>query len=227
MSVEAQRQLRRDIIALFTAGPETPEAAIENLIAHGAEVEENLIAIISSDEVVRTSWATVWATVALGEMKSEKAITALLRLLPGEGGDIGSEAAEEALILIGRPALRPTMRYIEEEIAQGTGDGRIYAYSVLAHNEDRDEESFQFLLRMLQEDQELAYIICSALADWGDPRALEAMQAALERCRRERTPKGRGFWDPCTEMEESIAILKGEKAIPKVEPYFRRPWWER
>lgn len=197
------RELRR-------AGPQSPDGAIAELIAFGADAVPPLVELLDDTDADEDDWTPLWAAVALGELKDERAVPALLRLLELEEGDVLSEAAVEALAKIGPRALPGLLVFAKDA---RSWEARHYAYAALGLIPG--DASLNALIRALDTDPLLWSALAAALADLGDRRALPALQRLLPRC-------DAGESGP---VREAIAILEGSHpAYPKLH---EKPWQSR
>lgn len=197
------RELRR-------AGAQAPDGAIADLISHGGDAVPILIDLLEGTDADEDDWTPLWAAVALGELKDERAVPALLRLLELPEGDVLSEAAVEALAKIGPRALPMLLVFAKDARSWET---RHYAYAALGLIPG--DASLAALLNALETDPLLWSALASALADLGDPRALPPLKRLLPKC-------DDGEAAP---IREAIAILEGKHpAYPKLH---EKPWQSR
>lgn len=199
-----------NLAALGRAGARPPTEAITALVDAGEDAVSPLLDALAGVDPDEDDWTPLWITVTLGELRSPRAVPALLELLELPDGDVLAEAAIEALARIGPQALPGVCAFARR--APGW-EARACGYGALGLIPG--EASLRFLVEALHRDVLLWSAIAIALADLGDPRALPALHALLPRCEtREAEP-----------VREAIAILEGRQ--PPYPNLLRRPWRDR
>lgn len=197
------RELRR-------AKARAPEGAIAELISFGPDAVAPLIELLDDTDADADDWTPLWAAVALGELKDERAVPSLLRLLELPEGDVLSEAAVEALAKIGPRALPVLLVFTKDARNWET---RHYAYAAIGLIPG--DASLNALISALDTDPLLWSALAAALADLGDRRALPALKQLLPRC-------DDGEAGP---VREAIAILEGSH--PPYPRMHEKPWQTR
>ncbi|MCE9637370.1 MAG: hypothetical protein K8T90_16825 [Planctomycetes bacterium] len=118
-------------------------------------------------------WARVHAVEILSEMPPDDAgIDLCIELLHDPGVDELTEAAQRTLFRWGDAALPKVLAACETQ----NSDAARYLAGVLASSRTRTDEILSLLLRRFAADTECA----ADLAEYGDPAALPAIQAALD-----------------------------------------------
>ncbi len=181
---------------ISTAGGAPPVKALESLIAFGEPAAGPLCALLDEIDPDEDDWTPLWVTIALGEIRSEKAVPHLVPLLALPEGGILSEAAVEALAKIGPAALPSLAEFIR---STREAEARHYAYTAVGLIPG--EESLNMLVNALQSDPMLWGSIAMALADQGDPKALPVL--------REMEKHSSG--EDLQAVRETIRILEGKQ----------------
>jgi HEAT repeat protein len=189
---------------------EMPEAAIEDLLALGEPAVEQLLGLLDSVEPDEDDWTPYWTVVALGELRSPRAVPALLQLLRLPEGGVLAEAAAEALIKTGPPAAAVLPVFIRNT---PEWEARQLAYHALGNIPS--DASLAVLVEALDRDALLWSSIAAALADLGDRRAVPALRSALAKCDEREA----------SAFREAIDILEGRHP-PHPKPHLT-DWRER
>jgi len=207
---DGRRGIESLVGELVRARGEPPVDAIRALSQAGEAAVEPLLATLNETEPDEDDWTPLWITVTLGEIRSPRALPALIELLKLPDGDILSEAAVEALAKIGLPSLPALM-----ELSRSARDweARHYAYSAIGLIPGT--ESLVLLTGALETDALLWSSIAMALADLGDKRAVTALSRILTKCDERESPQ----------VREAIDILTGRQ--PPYPRMHERPWLER
>lgn len=192
------------------AGSAFPRQALDELVRGGEDSVEPLLELLDAIEPDQDDWTPLWIALALGEIKSPRAVGHLLKLLELPEGDTLSEAAVEALAKIGPPALPGIMSFART--AAGW-EARHYAYTALGLIPG--DASLQFLTSALGRDPVLWNTIASALADLGDQRAIGPLKNLATRCDEREAPA----------VREALEILEGRHP-PYPHPH-QKDWHER
>lgn len=203
-------QMRKLIMEIERAGSACPREAIDALVKEGEGAVEPLLELLDAIEPDQDDWTPLWVTVALGEIRSPRAVGRLLHLLELPEGDILSESAVEALAKIGIPALPEIMSFAR--MTPGW-EARHYAYAALGLIPG--DASLQFLTSALGRDPVLWNTIAAALADLGDRRAVAPLKTLLTRCDEREAPA----------VREALEILEGRQP-PYPRPH-QQDWRER
>ena len=208
-----QRELvhLRNVLELFKAGSQIPVRAVEELIGADAGAEDLLIEVLRSRAVRDESWAPLWAIIALGERRSLKSAPAILACMR-EGNNLIHEGVEFALLRLGASVVDPILQFLEDNPGL---EGREHLYAVLAHA--RTPRAVDYLIGQLKRDEECVASVAWALAETGEPRALEAVREACRRL---------GSRQP--DLQESIdaARAEGDLENPLLKDW-RTHWvWE-
>lgn len=199
-----------NLAALARAGHTPPTDAVAALADAGEDAVAPLLDLLGGLDPDEDDWTPLWIAVTLGEIRSPRAIPALLALLELPDGDVLAEAAIEALARTGPQALPGLFSFTR--LAPGW-EARASGYAALGLIPG--DASLRFLVEALDRDVLLWSSIAIALADLGDPRALPPLKALLPRCEeREAGP-----------VREAISILEGRQ--PPYPNLLRRPWRER
>jgi len=195
---------------LTRARERPPAEAIAALGAAGEAAVQPLLDLLGGLDVDADDWTPVWIAVALGEIRSPRAVPALLELLALPEGDVLAEAAAEALARTGAHALSGLLIFTRNAPAW---EARAAGYAAIGLIPG--DASLAFLVEALDRDVLLWSAIANALADLGDARALPALRALCPKCEeREAEP-----------VREAIAILEGTH--PPYPNVLKRPWRER
>ena len=192
------------------AGSTMPQEAIDTLVREGENSVQPLLELLDAIEPDQDDWTPLWIVVALGEIRSPRAVGHLLALLELPEGDILSEAIVEALAKIGAPALAQIMAFARK--ASGW-EARQYAYTSLGLIPG--DASLQFLISALGRDPVLWSTLATALADLGDQRAVAPLKNLLTRCDEREAPS----------VKEALAILEG--SLPPYPHLHQQNWRER
>lgn len=179
---------------LARAKSSAPIGAIESLIEAGDSAVQPLVDLLEAIEPDEDDWTPLWIAVTLGELRSPRSTSALLKLLALREGDVLAEAAVEALAKIGVPAF-PSLSQFAREAREW--EARHYAYAAIGLIPS--EESRRFLTEALTTDVLLTSSIAGALANLGDPQALPVLRGLLNTCEKQEVPV----------VREAVDILEG------------------
>ena len=173
-SVKSVKDLLREL------GPPSlifPARAMERILAMGeAAVPELLFALEEWEEDEERDRALL--AILLGELRHPDAVAPLAQLLrePQEMRLTVPVAAAEALAKIGPPAV-PALLELAEDPNPLT---RLFAYGALGAIPA--PEAYQALLRALEEEPEMAFVVSAGVACQGGEASAPALLGALERC---------------------------------------------
>jgi len=187
-----------------------PESAMEELVAFGEPATEPLLSLLDSLEPDEDDWTPFWTVVTLGEIRSPSAVPALLGLLRLPEGGVLAEAAAEALIKTGPPAVPAISDFVRRT---PEWEARQLAYHALGNIPS--SESLLRLVEALDTDALLWSAIAAALADLGDARAVPALKSAMGKCDEREAQSFR----------EAVDILEGRHP-PHPKPHLE-DWRER
>jgi hypothetical protein len=166
---------------LIDAGEEAPARLRERILSFGPAVVAPLIALLEDDDLgMETSpgegWAPIHAADLLGELHATEAIEPMVRRLAEDDWEsILHSKVVEAVPKLGPPALEPV---ISAHAAAADPLLRMTFAGILARLGVHDERIYQLLVDELERDMEPGAM---HLADYGDPRALPLLSAALDR----------------------------------------------
>ena len=120
----------------------------------------------------------LWLAVVAGELRTARAVDALLRVLraASRSDHVASFAAAVALARIGGPAVDA----VAELARSGDWWQRIWAYAALGWNEDA--RAGEILLAALSHERPALDAVVSAIADRRDAGAIPALLGALATC---------------------------------------------
>jgi len=208
--VDGGNRVRKHLEDIERSGSAFPRDAIAALIQGGESAVDPLLELLDAIEPDQDDWTPLWVTLALGEIKSPRAVGHLLKLLELPEGDTLSESAVEALAKIGVPALPGIMSF-----ARSTPGWEARHYSYTALGLIPGDASLQFLISALGRDPMLWNTLASALADLGDPRAVAPLKNLLTRCDEREAPA----------IREAIDILEGRQ--PQYPRQHIQDWRER
>ena len=170
--------------ALIAAGEELAAPVRDEVLALGPGATAPLLEVLQDEDL---GWedspgegrAPLHAIRLLGELRSAEAVEPLLDLLDWAGFDeLLHSAAVLALHAIGAPALEPTLSrlgvlpILEEAELRDTYIGVLSGLGV------RDDRIFPLLLELFGREPAWG---AGELAEYGDPRGLAVVQAALDR----------------------------------------------
>lgn len=142
-----------------------PVRDMEELLAFGPGALEPVVAFLENNLAKQSREADLlWATVILGELRDPGGIPLLLRLIQEAQGLEVPIAAAEGLAKIGKPALEPVAKLLEERPVPRV---RILLYAALSGMDT--QEARQALLDALEEDPELDFVVARALAEKAQP----------------------------------------------------------
>jgi hypothetical protein len=166
---------------LIDAGQHLPPRLRQRILTFGPTVVAPLVALMEDEELSFDTapgegWGPIHAVDLLGELRAEEAIEPMVRLLAETDWDtIIHDRLLQALPRLGPPALEPTLA----AYAAATDPHlRSHYCSVLANLGVRDDRIYAALLEDLDRDLVLG---SGHLAEYGDPRALPVLIAALDR----------------------------------------------
>ncbi len=170
---------QRSVDKIFTIGGLLSAGVRDEILSHGSAIEALLLEVAGDDRLYDSSargrgWAPLHAIELLGRLRSAAAIPLLLAQLDGDDFDLAFDRAHYALVSIGGAALEPCLAAhasASEELA-------FSLIGVLAELGVRDERVFQILVAALPENLGFG---ATNLAQYGDPRAVPILQAALAR----------------------------------------------
>lgn len=157
-----------------------PPALEADILARGAEAVEPLLELLWDESLVDVDgpgkgWAPLYAVWLLERLKDPVAIEPLVkRLLRTAPGEVLHDVLLDGLEAFG-PAVAPVV--LEALAHTREPDARFGLFSVLSFCGARDERIYTALLEELQEDPEHGAM---DLARYGDPRAIEPLQRALQ-----------------------------------------------
>jgi hypothetical protein len=195
------------VLELFKAGRHLPIAAIEKIIAADGSVDDPLIGVLRSRAVDDDTWGPLWALVALGERRTGRAIPAILECLD-RGHEVLRDGVEAALLRMGTHAQGAVLRYLQAH--EGT-PARLHLMSVLAHlGTDR---AVEYLLDQFRPESKDFVAIAWLLAESGHPRALKALETAVQ-----EFPTEPGLKDPLESLK------RGEPLANPLLGNWREQW---
>jgi hypothetical protein len=165
---------------LIDAGEEMPARLRERILSLGPAVVPPLIALLEDEALALETapgegWAPIHAADLLGELHVVEAVGPMLRRL--ENDDVGSilrDSVMQALPALGAPALEPIL---SAHAAATDPLNRMTLAGILAQLGIQDDRIYQILIDELEHDTEPGAM---HLADYGDPRAIPLLSAALD-----------------------------------------------
>ena len=213
------------VLKLSAEDPEVVKRALRELTQEtvGSQAEQELLVTVMRHQY-EDSLASVWATVALGEMASEMSVPTLLSTLNSDE-DFLCEAAAEALVKIARKhgqAIEvPLTVFVHDAVT--TMDDYYYPYMTDALVElvrQGSEEARNALVWAFEEDAEQRGTLAGDLALTGDESYLPVLHRALLVAEAYRDTMA------INELKYALARLKG--IVPPTEPALsQQPWEER
>jgi HEAT repeat protein len=201
-----------NILGLFTSGSSMPVKEMEELIKDESnEIPPFLMKIISSPEIIETSYASLWSIIILGEKREVMAIPFLLDIFFTDY-DILCEATIEALVKIGKDSVLDVINFIEN-----TEDSTIrsYGYEVLGYINNKD--TFNYLIRKLKEDEDCLYQICHSLVSSHNKEAILHLKKILNE----------EFDGIHPDIEECIEVLEGKRKRDLTNNWLFLNWKDR
>lgn len=165
--------------SLLQQGEEVPPGLREAIVARGSEAVGPLLEILENPELDSAEspgegFAPEHAADLLVALRAYEAIGPMLRVL--EQTERGTPLYEK--LTLGLQKLGPAVAAVALELLAQTEDSRRALLEVISGCGARNERIFQALCAELQAgDTELAAMF---LAEYGDPRAVEPLQRALE-----------------------------------------------
>ncbi len=206
--IDAARDAEALVGLLVEAKDRVPERLRERILAFGPEVIGPLIAMADNEELASEDapgegWAPIHAVELLSELRPPEAIAPLIRVLARtDWGDIIHDEALKALPAFGSAALEPLLA-LHAEATDDTSQSS--ALAVLAKLGVRDDRVYQALARDMEREPIMGAI---QLAEYGDPRGLPLVSAALDRFE----PQGKGLLADMglADLIAAIEMLGGE-----------------
>jgi hypothetical protein len=208
--------------ASYEKGYEKRKEAIkpfmEELVKCGETAAPYLVDVLNEYD----TWSCIFAAEILGAItirirtEAEASIEALIDALEAFA-DALNEAAENALVKIGKPAIPYLIKRIENRINNPsyTEDGEkidtIFTIGTLARI--KDDSAFDFLIRLLEErnpEVDLDFLCC-CIADQKNPDAIPYLERIAEEYRTKSWRAGIGMISVATEALDSIRELKAVK----------------
>lgn len=157
---------------------------MEELVGYGKKVTPFLVDVLKEYD----TWSCIFVAEILGVIKDEASIEPLIDALE-VFADALNEAAEDALVKIGKPAIPYLIKRIENRINNPayTEDGEkidtIFTIGTLARI--KDDSAFDFLIQLLEErnpEVDLAFL-CSCIADQKNLEAIPYLEKIVEEYR--------------------------------------------
>jgi HEAT repeat protein len=165
---------------LIDAGEQLPPRLRERILSFGPAVVPPLIALFEDEDLALETapgegWAPIHAADLLGELRATEAIEPMVRYLADDDWEsILYNQVMEALPKVGAPALEPVLAAYD---AAADRFLRMRFAGVLAGLRVRDDRIYELLTSELEHDPEPGAM---HLADYGDPRAIPLLSAALD-----------------------------------------------
>lgn len=214
------------VLALYANNKEEVVKAVNSLAKEreGSRAEEELCHIADHFNF-DDGYASLWAIVALGQMRSRAAVPAILKALDSDW-DFWKEVAQDALTQItdkfGEIVLDEIEEFIEKHLDNDPFSSRLFAYGPIAILKT-SERAKKFLIKMFQEDDSWQGSIAYDIAGFGDKRILQLFRRAIE------------FADKIedrfnlNELREAYCILDGVEFsyIKDHKEPWEEPWEER
>ncbi len=183
---------------------------MEELIKCGETATPYLVDVLNEYD----TWSCLFAADILGAIRAEASIEPLIDALE-VFADALNEAAEDALVKIGKPAIPYLIKRIENRIDNPsyTEDGEkidtIFTIGTLARI--KDDSAFDFLIQLLEKrnpEVDLDFL-CRCIADQKNPEAIPYLEKIVEEY---RTKSWRaGIISVVTEARDSLRELKAVK----------------
>jgi hypothetical protein len=221
-----------EILGLFAEDPAQVHSTVRHLIERAAEdddLEARLIETLETgvDQLSDDTQASVWIAVVLGEIRSQRSLGVLLRILSDDSDESLVDAASLALLRIGQPAMDKAMDCFDDDPAAVF---RCAAYRLLGQaGLIEDPELLQRIGEFL--DGRLA----AERGPNGDPRALEAVAEAYGRLGMRsqlealREVLKEDFHGSNFAVQDSIEMLEenssGTPFVPTIAPWRERYGW--
>jgi hypothetical protein len=165
---------------LIDAGKEVPPRLQERILTFGPEVIPPLLDMMQDEELSLDTapgegWAPIHAVDLLAELRPELAVEPMVRLLLESDWDLIIHGQlQRAIQQLGGAALEPTLTAYAET---ADPDQRRALTHVLSGLKVHDDRIYDILAAELREDPELGAM---HFAEYGDPRALPLLLAALD-----------------------------------------------
>jgi len=204
---------------------EEPDSAALRIRALGAAAIPPLLEILTDESLRKDDsrvdgLAPVHAAELLGAMRAIEAIEPMLDIIKATSrSTLLHGYALDALAAIGRPALEPALKRLELTNDDGEKRSLTEACSRMG---TRDKRLYKLLLARLETDPEMG---AGNLLSYGDPAAMEALQAAMSRL---PVSRQRAFESASTliELEHAIKGLGGTLSQANLEKmaYVRELW---
>ncbi len=195
---------------LFTEGETLSSSTRRAIVANGDAAVPELLEIARDRDLLMEGsdgdgWAPIHAVKLLGELGAQEAVPDLLSLLEeSDCNQIVYSGCIHALTSIGAASLEPTLAAVaanpDHEFVRAACD-------VLCRLGVRDDRVFELLVEGLETEPDL---FGGYLADYGDPRGLEALLAAVERYEPDEDPGGFMANQTLVELEDAIRELGGQ-----------------
>jgi len=152
-----------------------PARDMERILAMGEAAVPELLSALEEWEGDEERDRALLA-ILLGEIRAPEAAAPLARLLRAPEEPVEAVAAAEALAKIGAPAVPALLDLTEDPNSLI----RLYAYGTLGAIPV--PEAYQALLRALEEEPEMAFLVACGVASQGRAAAIPALLGALEGC---------------------------------------------
>lgn len=169
---------------LFTVGEELPQALHDAILAEGAPIAPALRALLDDEELLAEDargggWAPIHAMQLLAELRDEESVPLLVAILADSDPEEEAwTAALDALATLDGAVLEPCLQVYAE--SDDDPDLQRSVVAVLCELSVKDERVFAILAeRFVRCDNDLL-MATTALAQYGDPRALPLLTEMLD-----------------------------------------------
>jgi HEAT repeat protein len=195
---------------LIDAGEEIPPRLRERILSFGPAAIPPLIALLEDEALALETapgegWAPIHAADLLGELHAVEAVGPMLRCLEEDDWEsILHDRLLQALPKLGPAVLEPALA---AHTAATEPFFRRQCAGILAQLGIQDDRIYQILIDELEQDTELGAM---HLADYGDPRAIPLLSAALDAFEPVNDDRDLMTNHVVVELEAAIERLGGE-----------------
>jgi SEC-C motif len=178
--IDAADDTKTLVKLLIDAGKEVPPRLRERILTFGPEAVPELLDMMQDEELSLDTapgegWAPIHAVDLLAELRAEAAVEPMLRLLLETDWDlIIHDHLIRELPKLGPAVLEPALTAYAETTDP---DRRRALTHLLSGLKVHDDRAFEILAAALKENPELGAM---SFAEYGDPRALPLLSAALD-----------------------------------------------
>src|SRR4051794_36398395 len=208
--IDSTRDAEALVRLLIDAGEQIPPRLRERILSFGPAVVPPLIALFEDEDLALETapgegWAPIHAADLLGELRATEAIEPMVRYLAEDDWEsILYSTVVQALPKLGVPALEPVLAAYH---AAAPPMLRMSFAGILAKLRVHDDRIYELLTGELEHDPEPGAM---HLADYGDPRAIPLLSAALDAFEPVDDEKDLMANHVVVELEDAIKRLGGE-----------------